>query len=109
MRRCARSGDREACRFVKPTRVLTLLALALSGSLILPVVAYWVGGKIVGAYAGPRGLATYIGSIYRDAADGSPLALAMVTGPVLVAAIWALRGWGLRHFLARPARNNIPE
>lgn len=87
---------------MKPTRLLTLLALAFSGSVAFPIVAYWAGGRVVGPYAGPRGLATYIGSIYSDAANGSPLALVMVTGPVLIVAIWKLRRWGLQHWLAGP-------
>lgn len=85
---------------MKASRLLALLALALSGSVVFPVAAYWAGGRVVGPYAGPRGLATFIGNIYSDAASASPWALVMVTGPVLVVAIWKLRRWALQRLLA---------
>ena len=84
---------------MKASRLLALLVLALSGSVIFPVAAYWAGGRVFGPYAGPRGLATFIGNIYSDAASGSLLALVMVTGPVLVVAIWKLRRWTLQRLV----------
>jgi hypothetical protein len=77
-----------------------MLALALSGCLVIPVLAYMAGGRLVGPYAGARGLATYINAIYSDALSGSPLAVLLVTGPVLIVLIWRLRGWLLQWLFA---------
>ncbi len=58
---------------------------------MFPILAYVAGGRVVGAYAGPRGLASYLGSIYEAAGRGHPLALTLLLAPVLVAGIWLLR------------------
>ncbi|MCC7330116.1 MAG: hypothetical protein IT484_08195 [Gammaproteobacteria bacterium] len=84
---------------MKPTRTLAWLALVATGGLLLPVAAYWAGTRIIGPYAGTRGLATFIEALYHDAAGGSPLALALLAGPVLIAILWKLRAWGLRRWL----------
>jgi len=65
--------------------------LLLLGCVALPIVAYVGGGRLAGPYAGPRGLASYLGAIYQDAGRGSPLALALLFGPLLCAVVWALR------------------
>lgn len=63
----------------------------------MPVITYMVGGHLVGRYAGPRGLASYLGAIYADAGRGNPLALALLVGPVLCAGVWLLRSWFLKR------------
>jgi hypothetical protein len=82
---------------VARSRWLLLLFLGVAGPLILPVAAYVAGGRIVGPYAGARGLETYLGAIYADALRGGVLALAIVLGPLLVALAWSLRRSVLRR------------
>jgi len=72
-------------------RLALLLLVAASGPLLLPVAAYVAGGRLIGPYAGARGLASYLESIYGAALAGGPLALAVVLGPVLVVLAWSLR------------------
>jgi hypothetical protein len=77
----------------------SLLATSLlSGALLLPVTAYIAAGRIIGPYAGTRGLASYLGAIYLDASQGKPLALLILVAPTLCLGLWMLRGWmGRRH------------
>lgn len=83
-------------------RSILLLVSLFAGCVLLPVAAYVVGGRFAGPYAGPRGLASYFGAIYADAARGQPVALLMVLGPALCVVVWGLRAWLLRSVL-RPA------
>lgn len=76
-------------------------ALLLIGALVLPIGAYWFGGQFVGPYAGPRGLASYLGAIYGDLSGGRPLAVVLVLAPLLCVGIWQLRNWCLRWLAAR--------
>ena len=80
--------------------------LLLAGALILPVLGYIGGGRIVGAYAGPRGLASYLGSIYDAAGRGRPLALSLLLAPALIAGVWLFRIWLLRRL--QPMRQEGP-
>lgn len=70
--------------------------LLLAGVLILPVTAYLAGGRLAGTYAGSRGLASYLGTIYGAAGRGRPLALILLLAPVLIAGVWGFRKWLLR-------------
>ena len=72
-------------------RILWLPALALAGGLVLPVVAYMAGKRVIGAYEGRLGLQDYLGSIYGAAGRGEPLAWLLLLAPALVAALW----WGI--------------
>lgn len=81
--------------------ILLLLSL-FAGCVLLPVAAYVVGGRLAGPYAGSRGLASYFGAIYADAARGQPVALLMILGPTLCLGVWGLRTWLLRSVM-RPA------
>ncbi len=82
---------------MKLSSVLIWLAAILTGGLLLPVIAYWAGGRFIAPYAGQRGLATYLDAIYHDAAGGSPLALGLLAGPTLIIGIWKLRHRMLSH------------
>lgn len=81
---------------------LAVAALALGG-VVLPVTAYVMAGRVVGPYAGARGLASYLGTIYSDAAAGRPLALILLLGPLACAGAWLLRAWALRRLDAPEA------
>lgn len=87
-------------RFPGARRLPLLLLVAASGPLLLPVAAYVAGGRLVGPYAGSRGLASYLESIYGDALAGGALALAVVLGPVLIVVAWSLRRRLLQRFAA---------
>lgn len=72
--------------------------------LLLPVAAYLAGKRLVGSYGGSRGLASYLGAIYGDAADGTAPALVLLLAPLLIAVIWGLRATLLKRF----ARTSVP-
>jgi membrane protein implicated in regulation of membrane protease activity len=74
-----------------------LSAVIALGLLILPTLAYVMGGEVVGPYTGSRGLASYLGHIYSDAGSGRWLALLILLAPALIAAVWALRAALLRR------------
>lgn len=74
-------------------RWILLLVSLFAGCVLLPVAAYVIGGRFAGPYAGPRGLASYFGAIYADAARGQPIALLMILGPALCMGVWGLRAW----------------
>lgn len=79
------------CRaLTKLLRWLLLPLLALTGLFLLPAVAYRAGKAVIGPYGGKLGLADYLGSIYRGAAGGEPLALWLLASPLLVALVWWL-------------------
>ena len=82
---------------MKRSRWIVLAALVLAGCVIVPVLAYVAGGRLVGPYAGPRGLASYLGAIYGDAGRGNLLALALLAGPVVCAGVWMVRSWLLKR------------
>lgn len=69
------------------------------GLLILPAIAYVAGGEVVGPYAGPRGLASYLGHIYQDAGRLRWLALIVLLAPALIAGVWMARSALLRRLL----------
>lgn len=79
-------------------RVLAAVLLLFAGFVLIPVSTYLVGGRIVGPYAGSRGLASYLGTIYDAARGGGILALALLFGPLLAVAAWSLRSWLLRRY-----------
>lgn len=71
-------------------RLQTLLALLVTGAVIIPVAAYLVGGAAVGPYEGEGGLAGYLGTIYRSALRGEQAALTLILTPLLITTIWWL-------------------
>lgn len=87
---------------LKVSRWVIILALLFTGAVLLPVLAYIAGSRLVGDYAGPRGLASYLGSIYADAGGGHPLAITLLLAPSLVMAIWLLRSWLAGRLWRRP-------
>jgi hypothetical protein len=77
--------------------VLSLLGLALTGGLVLPIASYVVGKRVIGAYEGKLGLSDYLDSIYGAAGRGEPLAWFLLLSPALIALVWYLvirLGWG---------------
>jgi len=76
-------------------RLMSILALLLTGAVIIPVVAYLVGGYVVGPYAGDGGLAGYLGAIYLSAWHGERAALTLILTPILIVMVWLI---GLRLF-----------
>jgi hypothetical protein len=71
------------------------------GWLLLPVLAYITGQRIVGPYEGTRGLLSFLSSIYGAAIEGDALALILVLAPTLLLAIWGLYGGWRRRMIAR--------
>ncbi len=72
------------------TPVFTLLALALTGGLALPIASYMVGKRLIGAYEGKLGLTDYLNSIYGAAGRGEVLAWWLLLTPALIAILWYL-------------------
>ncbi len=68
--------------------LLAVLALALTGGLVLPIAGYVAGKRTIGAYAGRLGLSDYLGSIYAAAFRGELLAWWLLLTPALTAAVW---------------------
>ena len=68
--------------------LLAVLALALTGGLVLPIAGYLAGKLTIGAYAGRLGLSDYLGSIYAAALRGELLAWWLLLTPALIAALW---------------------
>ncbi len=70
--------------------LLALLALAVTGGLILPVASYMAGKRVIGAYEGKLGLSDYLDSVYGAAARGEILAWWLLLAPALIAGVWYL-------------------
>ena len=83
-----------------PARFRTWLvatALALAGTLALPVAAYVAGKRVVGAYEGKYGLSDYLESITTGAGRGEPAAWVLLLAPTALVLVWLLVGWGFRR------------
>lgn len=68
-----------------------MLLAVLVGTVPLPLLAYVIGGRLVGPYLGTRGLGSFLEAIYTDAASGGLLALCLLLGPAACVGIWGLR------------------
>ena len=86
------------------SRVLLLATALLAGIVLVPMAAYVWGGRLAGPYAGTRGLASYLGALYADAAQGRLLAWLVLAGPVLAVGVWPLRSFLLRRSGVTAAR-----
>ena len=79
------------------TPLLTLLILALTGGLVLPIASYMAGKRVIGAYEGKLGLSDYLDSLYSAAGRGEFLAWWLLLTPLLIAGVWYFIvrwGWG---------------
>jgi len=74
--------------------------LLVIGAVLIPVIAYLVGGAIVGPYEGNGGLAGYLGTIYQSTWHGERAALMLILAPLLVVAAWMTALWLLRRHQA---------
>ena len=72
-------------------------ALLVVGAVIVPIMAYLVGGTIVGPYEGNSGLAGYLGTIYLSTWHGERAALTLILSPLLIIAIWLTALWLFRR------------
>jgi hypothetical protein len=81
-----------------------LLAALLLGLVVLPIAIFVVGQRWVEPYEGARGIGTFFGTVYGDAARGRPLALALLFSPFLLALLWRLHRV-VRHRLSNAAEN----
>jgi len=90
-------------------RALTVLALLLTGALVVPALAYFVGTVVVGPYEGAGGLAGYLGTILAAAGRGDRAALIIGLTPIGLAVIWRLALWSMRRTADdhSPARERI--
>lgn len=68
--------------------LLTLLALAATGGLVLPIASYMAGKRVIGAYEGKLGLRDYLDSVYGAAGRGEFLAWWLLLAPALIALVW---------------------
>ncbi len=68
--------------------LIRIAALLFAGAVIIPVMAYLVGGTIVGSYEGNGGLAGYLGTIYLSTWHGERAALMLILAPLLIVVIW---------------------
>lgn len=85
---------------------LIALALAVAGTLALPVAAYVAAKRVVGTYEGKYGLSDYLASIYAGAGRGEPAAWVLLLAPTALVLIWLAVGWGFRR-VGRP-RAGLP-
>lgn len=93
----------------RSVRPFWLLFAALgAGWLVLPVLAYLAGRRVIGPYPGERGLSSYLSSIYVAAAEGRLLALALVFAPMVLVLTWTLY-IRLARYLTRLAAGNRPR
>lgn len=79
--------------------VLSLLGLALTGGLFLPIASYVAGKRVIGAYEGKLGLSDYLDSVWAAAGRGEFLAWWLLLAPALIAGVWYLvirLGWQQR-------------
>lgn len=65
-----------------------LVALITVAAVIIPVIAYFIGGYMVGPYEGDGGLTNYLGTIYVAAGQGERAALTLILAPMLMVMIW---------------------
>jgi hypothetical protein len=80
--------------------VLSLLGLALTGGLVLPIASYVAGKRVIGAYEGKLGLSDYLDSVWAAAGRGEFLAWWLLLAPALIAGVWYLvirLGWRQRQ------------
>ncbi len=75
--------------------LMNVLALLVTGAVFIPIVAYLIGGYIVGPYEGENGLAGYLEVIYLSAGHGERAALTLILTPLLIVIAWLI---GLRLF-----------
>jgi hypothetical protein len=94
-------SDDDFRRILKRESV-TLLALLLLGLLVLPVAAYFVGGRVFGAYEGD-GLSGFLGGLMGRLAGGSGWAWFLVLSPLLIVLVVRSVAWGW-HALAANTR-----
>lgn len=74
---------------------MSILALLVTGAVIIPIGAYLVGSYVVGPYEGDGGMAGYLGAIYLSAWRGERAALTLILAPLLIVMAWLI---GLRLF-----------
>ncbi|HJP38481.1 MAG TPA: hypothetical protein QF499_05020 [Gammaproteobacteria bacterium] len=82
--------------------LLNILALLVTGTVIIPLGAYLVGHYVVGPYEGDSGPAGYLGTIYLSALRGDITALGLILAPLQIAAIWAIGLWLYRRKRVAP-------
>jgi hypothetical protein len=88
---------------------LIAIALALAGTLALPVGAYVAAKRVVGSYEGKYGLSDYVASITAGAGRGEPAAWVLLLAPTALVLVWLTVGWGFRRLgRSRPARPGPP-
>lgn len=88
---------------------LIAIALAMAGTLALPVGAYVAGKRVVGTYEGKYGLSDYLASITAGAGRGEPAAWVLLLAPTALVLVWLAVGWGVRRLgRASPARPAPP-
>ncbi len=85
-------------------RMLTVLALLVTGALLVPALAYFVGTGVVGPYEGEGGFAGYLGTILGAAWRADRTALIIVLMPIGLAIIWWLALWAARRGTAGARR-----
>ena len=75
---------------MRPLPLLSLVGLAFTGVVVLPIASYVTGKRVIGAYEGKLGLSDYLSSIYSAAGRGELLAWWLLLAPALIAGVWYL-------------------
>lgn len=70
------------------SRIVAVVSHLLCGLALLPVLVYAVGQAVVGPYQGTSGLASFLGSIYRDLASFELGAWIFVAAPSMIVGVW---------------------
>ena len=78
-------------------RLMTAVALLVTGALVVPALAYFVGVNLVGPYEGESGFAGYLATILTAAWHGDRTALIIVLTPIVLAIVWRLAVWAARR------------
>jgi len=90
-------------------RVVSTLVLALSGFLLLPVLAFTFGQAVVGPYEGDAGFADFLGAIVADLWRGKLGAFTLVATPAAIVAIWYAAIHVMRRILRSEVANAAAE
>ena len=76
--------------------LILLLVMLLTGLFFLPVVIYFIGKTVFGAYDG-GGFTTFYGMLHSEFRAGEPVVWFLMLCPYLVWSLFRLTSWGIRQ------------
>lgn len=77
------------------------------GLLVLPALIYWIGVAMLGPYGENAGLGAFYLDYFRDLAEPTGRAWALMLGPVLVISSLRLIFWRRRTEIAEPTPTQL--